>query len=210
MNKSVMLSKPVTALKIQLKQLYHRLHAIALPILVRPTRVLYNGSFITVPRRETMRMIETWRERIHGDVLDVGVGGWTYPREQLQDRCRYTTTDCFEHPNIDQVSDVHTLTEVFPAESFDFVICTNVLEHVPRPWVAVRQLYAVLRPGGTLLLTVPFNFHLHGGGAFKDYWRMSEEALRYLLGEEAGFRSLSINPVGHPEFPFSYTVAAQK
>lgn len=209
MHKTAVLSKPVSALKLQLKQIYYHLHLLALPLLVKPPRVLYRGSFITVTRRETMRMLETWCNRIHGDVLDVGVGGWTYPRQLLEGRCTYTTTDCFEHPNIDRVSDIHKLDAIFPAESFDFVICTSVLEHVLRPWVAVRQLYTVLRPGGTLLLTVPFNFHLHGR-AYQDYWRMSGEALRYLLIDEAGFRSVEITHVGHPKFPFSYNVVAQK
>ncbi|MBN1977600.1 MAG: class I SAM-dependent methyltransferase [Anaerolineae bacterium] len=157
-----------------------------------------------------MRFLESWQDCVHGRVLDVGVGTWPYPRQLLRERCEYIATDCFEHPNIDVVSDIQHLTEVFHRESFDFVICTDVLEHIPHPWEAVRELYAVLKPGGVLLLTTPFNFHLHGNEQVRDYWRISDDGLRMLLQEVAGFERVEITPIGHPEFPFSHTVVANK
>lgn len=39
---------------------------------------------------------------------------------------------------------------------FDAVICHHVLEHVPDPWGALAQMQRVLRPGGLLLLHVPY------------------------------------------------------
>ncbi len=44
----------------------------------------------------------------------------------------------------------------FPAESFDFVLSFDVLEHVPDVTRAYRSIAKVLRPGGTLVLTIPF------------------------------------------------------
>jgi 2-polyprenyl-3-methyl-5-hydroxy-6-metoxy-1,4-benzoquinol methylase len=154
-----------------------------------------------------MRFLESWQDRIQGKVLDVGAGTWSYARELFQDRCEYIATDCFEHPNIDIISDIHHLTAQFTAQSFDFVICTDVLEHIPYPWIAVKELYAVLKAGGTLLLTTPFNFHLH---TEYDYWRISADGLRLLLEEVAGFDHVEITLVGHHEFPFSHTVVASK
>jgi SAM-dependent methyltransferase len=161
----------------------------------------------TFARIGVMRLLESWQDRIHGKVLDIGVGTWPYPRQLFQDRCAYVATDCFECPNVDVVSDIHHLTDVFQPESFDFVICTDVFEHIPRPWEAVREIHAVLKPGGTLLLTTPFNFHLHTA---RDYWRISADGLRVLLQEVAGFEEVAITPIGHPEFPFSHTVVARK
>lgn len=43
----------------------------------------------------------------------------------------------------------------FPAGTFDVVICTEVLEHVPDYRSALRELRRVLRPGGRLALSVP-------------------------------------------------------
>ncbi|MFZ2886307.1 MAG: class I SAM-dependent methyltransferase [Minisyncoccia bacterium] len=42
------------------------------------------------------------------------------------------------------------------SQSFDVVICHHVLEHVTDPWVSLREMRRLLRPGGTLLLFVPY------------------------------------------------------
>lgn len=46
----------------------------------------------------------------------------------------------------------------FPAESFDIVLCSEVIEHTPDPKAAFRELVRVLRRGGLLVLTVPNRF----------------------------------------------------
>ena len=42
-----------------------------------------------------------------------------------------------------------------PDEAFDVVVCLDVLEHVTDERLAVTELFRVLRPGGTLILTTP-------------------------------------------------------
>jgi len=197
-------------IKILAKLLYSWLYCRLLRILVKPPGAIYKGEYNTFPRIAIIQLLERWKETISGEVLDVGVGTWVYPRQLLQDKCNYTATDSFSNPNVDVVSNIHELTDIFKQNNFDFVICTDVLEHIQNPWIAVRQLYSVLKPGGTLLLTTPFNFHLHGNLDVKDYWRISADGLRYLLSQEANFRIIEIKPIGLPEFPFSYTVVAQK
>lgn len=193
-----------------MKHIYSILYRVLLPVLVKPPGRFYKGSYATLVRIGVICFLESWQNRIHGKVLDVGVGTSSYSRQLFQDRCDYTATDCFEHPNIDVVSDIQRLTDVFEPESFDFVICVEVLEHVPRPWKAAEEIYAVLKPGGTLLLTIPFNYRLHTEEQVRDYWRMSADGLRVLLQEVAGFEEVEITPIGHPEFPFSHTVVARK
>ena len=46
---------------------------------------------------------------------------------------------------------------VFKDNSFDFFICSHVLEHVPDDKMALQELYRVLKPGGTGILMVPIN-----------------------------------------------------
>lgn len=197
-------------IKDLIKHLHGRLYCLLLPALVRPPGKLVGGQYYTLPRAAIIQFLQGWRGKIHGRVLDVGVGTWEYPRQLLKGVCEYTATDCFAHPNIDVVSDIAALDRAFPPASFDFVICTDVIEHVPDPWVAARQLHGVLKEGGVLLLTTPFNFHLHGNALVKDYWRFSGDGLRRLLLEAAGFRTVEITPFGHPEFPFSHLVVAHK
>jgi hypothetical protein len=52
---------------------------------------------------------------------------------------------------------------------------------MPRPWDGARNLQFLLRPGGVLLVTVPW---VQGYHEFpEDYWRMSFAGLRALLPE---------------------------
>lgn len=46
----------------------------------------------------------------------------------------------------------------FPNESFDFVVTTDVLEHVPSLDQALREMVRILRPGGKHIGTVPFDY----------------------------------------------------
>lgn len=200
----------ISLLKDSLKLLHGRLYRLCLPAIVRPPARRFRGQVVSESRRAILQLLEAWRGRLHGRVLDVGVGTWTGTRQALQGVCDYTATDCFAHPNVDVISDIHTLTAAFAAESFDFLLCTDVLEHLPRPWLAVRQLHAVLKPGGTLLLTTPFNYRLHEEQHVQDYWRISAAGLRLLLEGEAGFHQVDIQAVGHPAFPFSHIAIAVK
>ena len=51
--------------------------------------------------------------------------------------------------------DVTALDKAYSARSFDMVIAESVLEHVASPFLAVLQMYRVLRDGGHMMLMVP-------------------------------------------------------
>jgi SAM-dependent methyltransferase len=63
-----------------------------------------------------------------------------------------------------------------PDAAFDTVLSTSVFEHLRRPEVGWREAARVLRPGGVLLLHVPFLYWLHEEP--HDYYRYTEHALR--------------------------------
>lgn len=93
------------------------------------------------------------------------------------------------HPDI--IGDVMNLP--LPDASYDTVLCLAVLEHVPRPWDAMREMHRVLKPGGTLMLYVPFLSPYHAmSGYYGDYVRFTDDGLRALCGD---FTNIHIVPV---------------
>ena len=63
--------------------------------------------------------------------------------------------------------------------AFEVVLCTEVLEHLPEPQKAIDEIFRVLEPGGSLLLTTRFLFPIHD--APHDYFRFTKYGLRHLL-----------------------------
>jgi SAM-dependent methyltransferase len=65
--------------------------------------------------------------------------------------------------------------------SFDIVLCNQVLEHVFEPGVFLAEIARVLKPGGRLLLTVPFVWDEHEQP--HDFARYTRFGLQHLLGK---------------------------
>jgi ubiquinone/menaquinone biosynthesis C-methylase UbiE len=63
-------------------------------------------------------------------------------------------TKTWNQEELDLVCDITAIPE--PAASFDAVLCTEVLEHVPNPVAALAELSRLVRTGGHLVLTAPF------------------------------------------------------
>ncbi len=79
----------------------------------------------------------------------------------------------------DMVGDAHALP--FGDSEFTTILCTEVLEHLHSPWLAVAEMKRVLQPGGTLILTTRFVFPIHDTP--HDYYRYTEYGLRHLFKE---------------------------
>jgi SAM-dependent methyltransferase len=125
-------------------------------------------------------------------VLDAGAGAAPY--RPLFGHCDYVTQDWpgsvhggARGPDI--VADLHHLPVA--DASFDAVVCTEVLEHVAEPAIVLAELSRALRPGGRLLLTVPFVIELHEEP--HDHYRYTSHGLRGLL-ERAGFADIDVRP----------------
>lgn len=64
----------------------------------------------------------------------------------------YTTTDLYS-PLADIKADICALP--FEDETYDLILCNHVLEHIPDDHKAMRELYRILKKGGTLIAQVP-------------------------------------------------------
>ncbi len=80
---------------------------------------------------------------------------------------------------VDQVANVEALP--FADNTFGTVLALSTFEHVRRFWLGFAEVARVLKPGGALLVSCPFHFHVHAYPS--DYWRFTPEALESLLDE---------------------------
>lgn len=197
-------------LKNSIKILHGLIYRLFLPVLVMPPNQIYKGNIYTVHRIHIMKFLESWQDRISGRVLNVGAGTWDYPRRLLDSQCELVSTDFIEQSGVDVKCDIHNLTQVFPLETFDFVICFDVLEHIQYPWLAIIQLWDMLKPEGILLMTIPFHFYIHGNSQVPDFWRFTSDGIQQLLKEEARFAHAEVTSIGHSRYPFTYLIVAKK
>jgi SAM-dependent methyltransferase len=128
-------------------------------------------------------------------VLDAGAGEGQYRSDFAH--TRYVGIDLavgdvnWDYSGLDAISDLVPLP--FGQDTFDAVLCTEVLEHVPEPLRVLREIGRVLKPGGQLYLSTPQSWHQHQKP--HDYYRYTSFGLRYLF-EQAGLRVESIQPRG--------------
>ena len=99
---------------------------------------------------------------------------------------------------------------VISDNTYDIINCNEVLEHTLQPFLAIAEMYRMLKPGGILLITTPpFNFRIHG--PLPDCWRFTEHGLRALLSnlfEIIELKALEKN--NRFLMPIHYTVIARK
>lgn len=127
----------------------------------------------------TRKFVERFKEEhpeIRGRVLDVGsldVNGNI--KDLFADPWEYVGTDMREGSNVDIIVNGHDLVKKFGKNSFDVVVCFDMLEHDDKPWVTVKNMRTVLKRGGWLLLGGPSLNHPRHNHP-QDYWRFFREA----------------------------------
>jgi len=77
-----------------------------------------------------------------------------------------TDIDAARYRHIDGIQSADLTAAPFPDDSFDVIICSHVLEHIPDDRAAFAELLRILRPGGRALLLTPFA--LDGKGTDED------------------------------------------
>lgn len=130
---------------------------------------------------------------VRGAVLDAGCGHQPYRRVIEEHARRYESIDWKKRFD-DQTyqGDVQSMPQV-ESSRYDTVVCSEVLEHLPRPADALREIHRVLKPGGRIIVSVPYLSRLHEEP--HDFYRYTRHGLTHLL-EAAGFTVLELDRTG--------------
>jgi SAM-dependent methyltransferase len=153
------------------------------------------------------RDVKAWLGQRSGALLEVGCGDQPY-RSLVPAACRYVGIDqgaanaAFDMASGNEV--ILYSGEIFPCAdaAFDALFHTEVLEHVFTYRAFLLECRRVLKTGGQMMFTVPFQARFHF--APHDYFRYTPSALKAIL-EEAGFEDIAVLPRGT-----DITVAAYK
>jgi SAM-dependent methyltransferase len=148
-----------------------------------------DGSYLGVHLIE--RSISALAPQLKGEMIDVGCGQQPY-RDYFKHTKRIVACDFdAKRGNVDFACPAHAIP--VDAESFDSVLCTEVLEHVPDPLAVWREFHRILKPGGMVLLATPFYWPPHE--LPYDFYRYPEHGLRH-LATTAGFEVKQLWPRG--------------
>ena len=130
---------------------------------------------------------------VRGVALDIGAGKLAWRSLIAASADRYVATDAFEtHLDIAFVSDVQGNLPVAD-RTFDSAFCCSVLEHTQEPWKAFDEFYRILKPGGKMVLSVPFLYYLHGQPS--DYYRFTRYGIEN-LARKSGFEIVELRVAG--------------
>ncbi len=143
-----------------------------------------------------------------GKLLDIAPQVHEGARPFFPETIVVETLDIDPNSGCTYTGDICEHNEFLSDRSYDYVVCTEVLEHTLKPFDAVQEIWRILKPEGLLFASTPFNFRIHGPSP--DCWRFTEQGLRSMLER---FSILKIDAIETPErplMPIHHTVVAQR
>lgn len=111
------------------------------------------------------------------NVLTIGSDGEVFHRLK-----KISYTNSFKLTSFDVVNDKKPdilgdiCTYHLGTEVFDTIVCSEVIEHLHSPQSAVKNMFDSLKPGGKLIVTIPFIFPIHADP--HDYVRYTKTGLK--------------------------------
>lgn len=146
-----------------------------------------------VSRIASKHLLLAARNYASGCLLDIGCGSKSKEKIFAPYVEKYFGLDYLSSPHsLSKVDIIGTAMELpISDESVDTILCNAVLEHLERPWDAVKEMCRVLEHNGYAILTVPLFWHLHEEP--RDFYRYTKYGLEYLL-KDVGFEIVEIKP----------------
>lgn len=129
---------------------------------------------------------------LRGKTLDVGCADAPY-KDLLHPDVEYVGLDISPGSSVDILIAPGL---VWPVEAavFDNVLVLQVLEHVEDLNFVLSEIYRVLKPGGSLLVSIPFLYNEHGSP--DDFRRLTLVGLRSVLSQYSINREYKVGGVG--------------
>ena len=154
---------------------------------------------VALLRREIEACIERYATPARGGAkaVDIGCGG--QPLRTLLEQVGYSYCGVDVNPDGEPPADVVCAAdELLPEDlirrgPFDFLLCTEVVEHMADWPSGFANFAKLLAPGGRALITAPFFYQLHEEPF--DFWRPTLHAIDY-YARRAGFGVLYREAVG--------------
>ena len=138
------------------------------------------------PRRNILDTdLENAKQYMHDIVLDIG-GGRERGQFKRPDDTTWIVLDISRELSPNIMADAEKLP--VKSETIDCVKCTELLEHVEYPEIVIKEITRVLKDGGTLVLSVPFNFGIHGDPY--DFHRFTDHKLNRMLENDFEIRTI--------------------
>lgn len=124
-------------------------------------------------------------------ILDIGCGAKPYLPFFSKPNVAYLGVDSDPNSKADRIIDLDQ-TLPFSDNEFDFVLSTQVLEHVKSPESLLHEIHRVLKVSGSALISAPFVWEIHNYPV--DYWRFSQQGLAKLCHF---FSDIAVIPCGN-------------
>ncbi|WP_138380608.1 class I SAM-dependent methyltransferase [Luteithermobacter gelatinilyticus] len=139
------------------------------------------------------RFLERYSAYYQGVLHDLGCGEAPYKDYFLKYVDQYIAVDWAESMHKADFDIVADLNQVLPivSETADTVVSLSVMEHLCEPQVMLNEAFRILKPGGAIILQVPWQWKIHEEPY--DFFRYTPYGLKYMF-EKAGFSSVCVEP----------------
>ncbi|MFA5993856.1 MAG: methyltransferase domain-containing protein [Parcubacteria group bacterium] len=158
--------------------------------------ILYS-YFLNYHQWSILNFVKSNAKKIKSEekIIDIGAGELRYKR--YFDHCEYTSQDLCVGDGEWYFDDIDIKSSVYdiPVENnyFDYILCTQVLEHLEFPEKAFEEFSRILKRGGKMFLTVPLGQGEHQSP--HDFYRYTKYALKS-LGNRHGLELKVVMPQG--------------